>query len=562
MKHKSFNRTLAALLSVMLVVGLLPATVFAANTATVKINGQVLQDGVSVQCGEGTAVWDQANGTLTLDNATINQDGNDSALRADIGELKVILIGENTITSTDKRAFYADSVDLTIQGTEDDSLTIKTDSDGLQVDNGNLTIDGCKIDITSSSYGGMLCFRNYSTQESGIITIQNGANITIDSFENALLGDLGLSITDSTVNATARSNYQDWSTTAVSSSGDISITNSTVTAAANGDAANAIYGGGTISINNSEVEATTTVQSNTYPALCAGGNIEIIDHSTATVKSAGTIGIWSSGGEVVIQDSIAYVAAHDEWDAIRGGNGGATISGSWVETFGSMVSPLFTHSESVIFLNNKGEANGSLILPADVTVSKGMQLSVPEGASITVPNGVTFTNHGQIELLGSLINNGGNIVCDSHAGGTATCTTKAVCDVCGVEYGEINAFNHINLVKTEAKAATCTDNGSEEYWTCENCGNYFADAEGKNKIQLADTVIKAVGHSYENGKCTICGAVDPSYKPTETENAENGSASSPQTNDNNNTLPWIILLFASGSALGLMGYSKKKKQAK
>ncbi len=297
----------------------------------------------------------------------------------------------------------------------------------------------------------------------------------------------------------------------------------------------------------------------------------------------------------MIQDSIAYVAAHDEWDAIRGGNGGATISGSWVETFGSMVSPLFTHSESVIFLNNKGEANGSLILPADVTVGKGMQLSVPEGASITVPNGVTFTNHGQIELLGSLINNGGNIVCDSHAGGTATCTIKAVCDVCGVEYGEINAFNHINLVKTEAKAATCTEDGNIEYLYCEDCGQYFSDEALTQQITKEQTVVKATGHgetelknakeatctaegytgdkvckvcgeiveqgktvpkvahSYKDGKCTVCGASDPNYKP---------DTDSPQTNDNSNTLPWIILLFASGSALGLMGYSKKKKQAK
>lgn len=532
MKRKLICRTLTVLLPFLLVICLLPATALAADTATVQINGKTLQNGVSVPCGEGTAVLDEESGTLTLNNATINQEGTTPVLRANNGELKVILIGENTITSTSMKPFYCSGVDLTIQGTEKDSLTIKTESDGLQIDNGNLTIDGCKIDITSSSYGGMLCFGNYSTGEFGILTIQNGANISIDSFENTLLGEYELSITGSTVNATARSNYQDWSTTAVSSYGNISITDSAVTATANGDEANAIYGGGTISINNSEVEATTTVQSNVYPALCAAGNIEIINHSAATVKSAGTIGIWSSGGEVVIQDSIAYAAAHDEWEAIRGDNGGVTISDSWVETFGSMVSPLFAHSDSVIFLNNEGEANGSLVLPGNITVSEDMQLSVPENSSVTVPEGVTFTNHGQIELHGDLINNGGNIVCNSHSGGTATCTVKALCGVCGAEYGD---FLPHELTETEAKEATCSEEGYTGDKACAVCGETLEKGE----------VIPKLAHDYRDGKCTVCGAADPDY------------SESPQTGDYGNILPWIALLFAAGGFLGTMYFRKR-----
>lgn len=352
--------------------------------------------------GDGTVCYDALTKTLTLNNADIDAtQSTTTVLRADNLELKVVLIGENKITSTTNRPVYFGSGDYTIQGTENDSLIIETYSDGLQVDGGNLTIDGCNIDITSYKYGGMLCLGVYNTGEFGILTIQNGANISIDSYENTLMGENGLVIMDSTVNAIARSNYPDWSTTAVSSNGNISITDSAVTATANGDAANAIYGGGTIFIDNSEVEATTTVQSNGYPAFCAGGNIDIDKHSSVTVKSAGTIGMWSSGGEVVIQDSIAYVAA-DEWDAIRGENGGVKISGSWVETFGSMVSPGFEHFDSVIFLNNEGEAKGSLILPSDVTVDKDMQLSVPEGASITVPDGITLVNNGALEVKGTL----------------------------------------------------------------------------------------------------------------------------------------------------------------
>lgn len=53
-------------------------------------------------------------------------------------------------------------------------------------------------------------------------------------------------------------------------------------------------------------------------------------------------------------------------------------------------------------------------------------------------------------------------------GGTATCSAKAVCEVCGKEYGEKDPNNH-DLVRHEAKAATCTEIGWNAYETCKNC---------------------------------------------------------------------------------------------
>lgn len=478
MKRSFFSKVLSVFVSLFLFTALLPMTVLAADTTTVQINGHAMQNGVPLTCGEGTAVWDKDEGTLTLNNVTINQEASFPVLRADNGELKIILIGENTITSTTQRAFYTNSVNLTIQGTEEDSLIVETDSDGLQVDNGNLTIDGCKIDITSTNWGGMMCW-------GGTLTIQNGANIIVNSFENAILGENALLIKDSTLNATARSNYPDYSTTALSSFYDISIRNSVVTATANGNAANAIYAAGTLSIDNSELMATTTSRNNPYPALCAAGNIDI-DHSSATVDSAGTIGIWSSGGEVIIQDSIAYVAAHEKYPAIRGDQGGATIHDSWIEAFGADVSPLFTYSDSAIVFDDKGVVNGSLILPGNITIGENLQLSIPEKSSITVPEGVTFTNHGQIELLGDLIVDGGTINCDSHIGGVATCTSKAICDICEKEYGD---FGSHDLVKIDAKDPTISQAGNTEYWYCKICDRYFSDENGEHEISLEDTLI-------------------------------------------------------------------------
>ena len=54
-------------------------------------------------------------------------------------------------------------------------------------------------------------------------------------------------------------------------------------------------------------------------------------------------------------------------------------------------------------------------------------------------------------------------------GGKATCTTKAVCEVCDAEYGEKDPNNHA-LVHPHAKAPTCTEIGWDAYDHCVRCG--------------------------------------------------------------------------------------------
>lgn len=109
----------------------------------------------------------------------------------------------------------------------------------------------------------------------------------------------------------------------------------------------------------------------------------------------------------------------------------------------------------------------------------------------------------------------------------ATCNAKAVyynsC-VCGsssagteyeatFEYGEIDSFNHINLVKTEAKEATHTTEGNVKYYSCNGCGRYFSDEDGTREITFSDTVIDRLSehtvdetdwHSDENSHWNTC----------------------------------------------------------
>ena len=125
-----------------------------------------------------------------------------------------------------------------------------------------------------------------------------------------------------------------------------------------------------------------------------------------------------------------------------------------------------------------------------------------------------------------------------HSGGKATCKDKAKCEVCGAEYGEIDAKNHTDLKHFPAKAATKTTEGNIEYWYCSGCKKYYKDATATQEIKQADTVTAKLPG----------GTVKP------------GADKSPQTGDNSNLLLWIALLFISGgAAIGTTVVSRKKK---
>lgn len=213
-----------------------------------------------------------------------------------------------------------------------------------------------------------------------------------------------------------------------------------------------------------------------------------------------------------------------------------------------------------------------------------------------------------------------------HSGGTATCTSKAICEYCDEEYGELDSSNH-DLVNTPAKDATVTETGNKEYWQCENCKKYFADEKGTNEISLEDTVIqklppeiiKGKGQSVAEGEKKALSftsnaafsdfiRVELDGKPLDEKNyivkegstvvtlkadyvatlsagkhaigivSESGTATttfivnakavvdndtkSPQTGDNSHMALWIALLFMSGA--GVIGTTVygKKKRAK
>ena len=91
------------------------------------------------------------------------------------------------------------------------------------------------------------------------------------------------------------------------------------------------------------------------------------------------------------------------------------------------------------------------------------------------------------------------------AGGKATCTEKAVCEVCGKAYGELNASNHASLVHFSAKAATTDAEGNIEYWCCKGCGKYFADSACTKEITAKDTVMGKLSSDKKSPKTGASG---------------------------------------------------------
>ena len=117
------------------------------------------------------------------------------------------------------------------------------------------------------------------------------------------------------------------------------------------------------------------------------------------------------------------------------------------------------------------------------------------------------------------------------SGGKATCTERAVCEVCGKGYGEPDPKNHTDLKHIPAKAATEDAEGNIEYWYCGGCNRYYSDKDGTKEIKKADTVTAKLPQS-------------------------------PLTGDTSNLMLWSALLLASGGVLtGVTVFDKRKRHS-
>ena len=78
----------------------------------------------------------------------------------------------------------------------------------------------------------------------------------------------------------------------------------------------------------------------------------------------------------------------------------------------------------------------------------------------------------------------------------ATCTTKAVCTVCKSQYGKFDAHNHpaAKVTSTAATAPTCGSKGNQAYSYCADCHKYFKDGDKNLYDDATHFAIAALTH--------------------------------------------------------------------
>ena len=176
---------------------------------------------------------------------------------------------------------------------------------------------------------------------------------------------------------------------------------------------------------------------------------------------------------------------------------------------------------------------------------------------------------------------------ENCSGGNATCTEKAVCDVCGKAYGEFDGTNHEGGVQ---EWTTRTALNHEQKWNC--CGAVIVASEAHewkdgvcrecgyvclhndaDKDHVCDYCKKTISEHVDKDKNHICDyckktisahedATPEEIKKPDTVTAKPDDSKSPQTGDNSNLILWIALLIISGGVMkGVTAFGKSKKHS-
>lgn len=194
-------------------------------------------------------------------------------------------------------------------------------------------------------------------------------------------------------------------------------------------------------------------------------------------------------------------------------------------------------SDTTAFLFT-GEQQQLLVFDTDTEAALTWTSSNDDVASVD-ENGLVTAKAPGVTTVTATTANGASVSCDhDHTTRTetpATCTedgsVTVICDDCDevLSTETLPATGHSTVVKN-AKDATCTEPGYTGDKVCTVCGETVETGE----------VIPAAGHSYKNGKCTVCGAADPNANSGG--NTGNHGTDSPNITDGAAMGLWLSLM--------------------
>lgn len=586
--NKMKKRILSLCMILVLCLSLLPATALAAapDGQVLYVGGvQISSTGywttdsegnVTAYTGEGTPAdnfiyYDASRNTLTLHNATIRMsvsiDTNTLLAGAAIGvlnqygdgnaELTITLEGTNTIAEVGKGIFVlansasTGSSNLTIQG--DGSLNASASQTGIWVQ--------------SNSNNAALCVENAEVTASSDVAFKNGVLVQAEDGS-----DVSLTVNGGSLTASVNANiwFQFGSGASGSGTPTVTVSNNAIVRANGGIANNSStsiqYGtgneenGGIVFDNGTgTVYGNVTLQED----LTIGDSESLILDNGASL-SAGGHNVIVDGGmldesiKTRLADSVKYTPTITTTSLLNGNVWqpySVTLSATGTDSITWSLAKDSTLPNGLTLNENTGEISGTPTAEGTSTFTitatnhwgsddKELSLTIGKIAVIGVSLDKKTLNltEGKNETLIATVkpdnatnknviweSSDPNVVTVDKSGnvtakkaGKATITVKTengnFMDTCEV------TVMHGNMTYTAANAPTCTADGNIEYWTCESCGQYFSDVNGTTEIQLEDTVVTALGHSYkevkwnwmDDGNCTatlIC-ANDKSHSIT------------------------------------------------
>ena len=585
------KKWLSLLLTVIMVLSLVPMTVFAAGTVTVQIGGTTLNDGAN-SIGGGTATLDKAAGTLTLENVSVT---NYIDIQSD-SEFTIIAKGNNAIGSVDSRtngtAMFSTNVPtLNVQIQEGATLSLyTTNGNNIYLVAGALNISGPGkfVADTTGSYPAICANKN--------VTFQGNLDADITSEQTGVYsekGNIAVESADLTVDAQAVGLFAQTydAVTDDSLPSSITLRNSVLNITAAGDSA-VFCGTGGIIVENTKLTATNSNDDPDYGgySLYSEGNILITGAQTDVTTDDG-VGI--SADDVLTIEG-GKVTASSSSTTLLGWNG-VTISGGTVNVTADTGSAILARdgamsitgeNTTVVATSNDADvatirnfSDGGIHLDASVTANNTAEGGKPfegvkkdKSVAITLGTGyevfgaqvyTTATGHSYFIPLngdGSKPLTGKAALC-KHTWGTPVWNWAEDYSKATVTFTCTKDASHTKTVEATVTStttdATCAKDGQTAY-------RASVTFDGTDYSDEKTVAIQATGkHTYVDGKCTVCGAADPDYQPDDTtDDTSKPDDDVPQTGDNSSmTFLWISLMALAAAGLtGTVLYSRKRKE--
>lgn len=261
---------LAAALAFAMV--MLPASAFADTTQyDLFVNGeQFTSEKLTIECGEGTATYDPATHTLTLDNASITNTADYGGINSKLtGDLAIALQGNNSITFDDNMGIMATgNVEITGPGNLAINVAGET-KDGLSIA-GDVSVRATNLAVNAPGGVGIASDGTVSIDNAQVTSAALYAGIdAINLFiENGSVVDISA--------AKDECNAAFISRRGGATGGDLRITNSSVVAKS---VFPGLFADGNLAISGGSVQSTSIADS----ALWARGDLTIGNNAHVTL---------------------------------------------------------------------------------------------------------------------------------------------------------------------------------------------------------------------------------------------------------------------------------------